>query len=103
MFRRLTRRPGPRSTSQDKAAIKTVQAHGSGPQVIAPDGTKAHSGLRCMVVTEDDATLVTGGADGIVLKWNVADGSLSEDNKLGECVCHPCHPHEPSITRAQPP
>jgi hypothetical protein len=52
--------------------------------VIGEGGTKTYTGLRCMTVTEDERTLVTGGADGMVVRWDVADGGLSEESRLGE-------------------
>jgi len=70
---------------KDRSVVKSFAAHAPGPSVIAPDGSKSYSGLRCMRMM-DDRTLVTGGADGVIHKWDVSSGPLGEDCKIGEPV-----------------
>jgi len=73
------------------AAVQEIQgAHGRGARAIQPDGSVAWGGgvramrLRLGSETGDHgdhgdhgATLVTGGADGALAQWAVADGTLA--------------------------
>ena len=40
-----------------------------------PDGSKMYGGVRCLVL-ESDRILLSGGADGYVIKWDVSSGDL---------------------------
>eukprot|EP00775_Hariotina_reticulata_P006916 gene6916-7132_t len=55
---------------------QVTAAHAAGPLTRRPDGTSSHGGLSCLVLSEDGKTLISGGADGHVIKWDVSAGSL---------------------------
>lgn len=64
--------------------MKSIAAHGAGPSVISHDGSKTYGGLRCMKLSDDNQTLITGGADGLIQKWDISSGSISEESQIGE-------------------
>jgi len=47
-----------------------VDAHGLGGKVITPDGKVTYEGVRALKL-RDPATLLSGGADGAVIAWDV--------------------------------
>lgn len=58
--------------------IRQIKAHQPGPSLIMPDGTKGYNGLRCLrvVPTGDRFTLYSGGADGMVHRWDCTGGDI---------------------------
>ncbi|GFR42918.1 hypothetical protein Agub_g3918, partial [Astrephomene gubernaculifera] len=77
------------------SAIKSIAAHARGPQSIQPDGHVAYPGVRGMRLAEVRGggggggeegvrrVLLTGGADGTILRWDVSDGQLVEGRFAG--------------------
>lgn len=45
--------------------------------LLHSDGHMAHAGLHGMRVCRKDTVLLTGGADGIIKRYNIMDGNLS--------------------------
>ncbi|KAG2487374.1 hypothetical protein HYH03_013944 [Edaphochlamys debaryana] len=52
-----------------------TQAHAPGPPTRRPDGTPTFGGVRCLVL-QNERTLLSGGADGVVRVWDVSGGDL---------------------------
>ena len=65
--------PPPLPSPQGTVAIKAITAHRPGPSAIQVDGHPAYNGVRGMRVAqvEGKLTLLTGGADGTILLWDV--------------------------------
>ncbi|KAG1660540.1 hypothetical protein FOA52_003891 [Chlamydomonas sp. UWO 241] len=55
--------------------VRETPGHGTGAIMKRPDGTKMYSGVRCLVL-QNVRTLLSGGADGYVIKWDVSSGDL---------------------------
>ncbi|MEW5311518.1 MAG: hypothetical protein WDW38_003227 [Sanguina aurantia] len=68
------------------AAIRAIAAHRPGPSGIQPDGHVAYTGLRGMRLCKDNKVLLTGGADGIILQWDVSDGNLLDSRMAGPSI-----------------
>ena len=58
-------------------AQRIVDAHEPGPRVNLNDGTTTYGGVRAMTMRADGATMLTGGADGWVHTWELADGTIA--------------------------
>ena len=58
-------------------AQRIVGAHEPGPRVNLNDGTTTYGGVRAMTMRADGATMLTGGADGWVHTWELADGTIA--------------------------
>jgi WD40 repeat protein len=71
----------PRSKMIVKWNVSLIQrisdAHQPGPRVHLNDGTTTFGGIRCLCLRSDGRTLLTGGADGWIHTWEVADGKVS--------------------------
>jgi hypothetical protein len=50
--------------------VAKVDAHGLGNKVITPDGKVTYEGVRALKL-RDQFTLLSGGADGVVILWDV--------------------------------
>lgn len=62
---------------KDNQSLKSVQAHKAGRKITAPDGSFTFGGVCGMkLVTKEKSVLITGGADGVVRWWNVANGAV---------------------------
>ena len=55
---------------------RIAQAHDTGPRVHLNDGTTTFGGVRCLCLRADGKTLLSGGADGWIHTWEVADGKV---------------------------
>ena len=55
---------------------RIADAHAPGPKINLNDGTTTHSGVRCLEPRPDGLTMLSGGADGWVHTWEVADGDV---------------------------
>ncbi|KAG1660169.1 hypothetical protein FOA52_005269 [Chlamydomonas sp. UWO 241] len=66
--------------------IKSIPAHGPGPKFIEPSGSMAHTGVRGLLVCREGQTLLSGGADGVVLSWDVSDGTIKADRFTADLV-----------------
>jgi WD40 repeat protein/Ca2+-binding EF-hand superfamily protein len=65
-------------------AVRRVKAHGRGKKTIQPDGSVAFGGgVRALRLRDDGLTLLTGGADGVVMSWD------ARENTIGDVVCEP--------------
>mmetsp|Transcript_34365 Transcript_34365/g.76299 ORF Transcript_34365/g.76299 Transcript_34365/m.76299 type:complete len:1172 (-) Transcript_34365:306-3821(-) len=60
------------------AAVKAIAAHRPGFKVVQSDGQPAFSGVRGLRVIKDGTILLSGGADGTILRWDTSDGNLQE-------------------------
>ena len=49
--------------------LRRIPAHAPGPAHPLPDGSQLPAGVRALVLCEDDATVLSGGADGLVHRW----------------------------------
>jgi len=54
---------------------RETPGHATGPLLKRPDGTKMYGGVRCLVL-QSTSVLLSGGADGYVIKWDVSKGDL---------------------------
>jgi microtubule-associated protein-like 6 len=63
--------------------VRVVRAHAPGPQVLREDGPPTFHGVRCLRLRADLKTLLSAGADGHVIKWDVSGGDLKEGSVLG--------------------
>jgi WD40 repeat protein len=61
---------------KNNACVRTVPAHGKGPMVPRPDGGQTHGGLRCLRLRHDNKLLLSAGADGQVMAWDVTSGDI---------------------------
>lgn len=59
--------------------MRCVEAHAPGPQVCMPDGMVTFWGLRAIKLRADFATVLTGGADGKIVAWDVRQTVEDED------------------------
>ena len=57
-------------------AQRISDAHGTGPRVTLPDGTTAFGGVRALETRPDGRTMLSGGADGWIHAWEIADGDV---------------------------
>jgi microtubule-associated protein-like 6 len=48
---------------------RQVPGHAAGPVAPRPDGTPAYGGVRCLVLQPGLRTLLSGGADGHIIRW----------------------------------
>jgi len=55
--------------------LRETPGHATGKLINRPDGPPMYSGVRCLVL-QDERTLLSGGADGYVIKWDVSKGDL---------------------------
>lgn len=62
--------------------MSAVQAHDPGPQVAQPNGIPTFGGVRALQLRADGRTLLSGGADGAVRVWDVADGAFRAEKLL---------------------
>ncbi|PNH12713.1 Lipoxygenase y domain-containing protein 1 [Tetrabaena socialis] len=69
---------GTRSTTgQFGCCIKVIPAHGPGvPAPSIHDGTPTLQGVRCMALRASRTELVTGGADGQIICWDITTGDV---------------------------
>ncbi|GFR41097.1 hypothetical protein Agub_g1741 [Astrephomene gubernaculifera] len=64
-------------TGQFGCCIKVIQAHGPGvPAPSIHDGTPVLQGVRCMALRASRTELVTGGADGQIICWDITSGEV---------------------------
>ena len=64
------------------AASQIVPAHKPGPEVTLETGQRTFGGVRCLRLRDDGRVLLSGGADGCIHTWDVADGQLSRERLL---------------------
>ena len=69
--------------SVGRKCVRVVRAHAAGPQVLRLDGPPTHHGVRCLKLRGDLKSLLSAGADGHVIKWDVSSGDLKEGCVLG--------------------
>lgn len=69
--------------SRERKCVRVVRAHAAGPQVLREDGPPTHHGVRCLRLREDMKTLLSAGADGHVIRWDVSGGDLKEGSVMG--------------------
>jgi len=69
-------------------AIKAITAHRRGPQVNI-DGQPGFYGVRGLRLCKKNNVLISGGADGTVLQWDVSDGTLQESRFVAPSVSIP--------------
>lgn len=62
--------------------MKVVPAHAKGQLITRADGSQAHNGVRCLVVTTQIQRLFSAGGDGAVLEWDISSGDLSPACKV---------------------
>ena len=55
---------------------RIADAHAPGSKIHLNDGTTTYSGVRCLEPRPDGLTMLSGGADGWVHTWEVADGDV---------------------------
>ena len=67
---------------RDGKALAAVAAHEQGSPVTQPNGLPSFGGVRALVLRRDKRTLLSGGADGCIHTWDVADGQLSRERLL---------------------
>ncbi|GLC44364.1 hypothetical protein PLESTF_000049800 [Pleodorina starrii] len=69
---------GARSTTgQFGCCIKVIEAHGPGvPAPSIHDGKPSLQGVRCMALRANRTELVTGGADGAIICWDITSGDV---------------------------
>ena len=68
---------------KDRRIVRVVRAHAKGPVVLREDGPPTHHGVRCLKLRGDDKTLLSAGADGHVITWDVSSGDLKETGVVG--------------------
>ncbi|KAK3283901.1 hypothetical protein CYMTET_8419, partial [Cymbomonas tetramitiformis] len=51
--------------------VQLVRGHGPGPPIYTSDGKVTHSGVRVLKLRQTNETLLSGGADGCVVAWDV--------------------------------
>ena len=56
---------------RDGNAIRSINAHRTGAPVILPDGVQSFGGVRALQLTADGKAMLSGGADGMVHRWDV--------------------------------
>ena len=69
------------SVSQ-RRITRLVRAHAPGPSVSRVDGPPTHHGARCLRLRADGETLLSAGADGHVIAWDVKSGDLKESSVI---------------------
>uniref|UniRef100_A0A383VWQ6 EML-like second beta-propeller domain-containing protein n=1 Tax=Tetradesmus obliquus TaxID=3088 RepID=A0A383VWQ6_TETOB len=82
--------------------MSAIAAHRPGPKSIQPDGQPAYEGLRGMRLCQQGKTLLTGGADGKVLQWDVSDGTMVEGKFAAPSIAleHPYGSDKPPVVRS---
>jgi WD40 repeat protein len=70
------------SASGPRRITRVVRAHAAGPSVARVDGPPTHHGVRCLRLRADGETLLSAGADGHVIAWDVKDGDLKESSVI---------------------
>mmetsp|Transcript_7472 Transcript_7472/g.24809 ORF Transcript_7472/g.24809 Transcript_7472/m.24809 type:complete len:915 (+) Transcript_7472:548-3292(+) len=63
---------------KDAKLIRTVRAHSTGAPVTRPDGSQTFGGVRCLKLRSDGKVLLSGGADGFIIRWDVSSGDLKD-------------------------
>ena len=61
---------------KNNQCVRAVPAHGKGPMVPRPDGGQTYGGLRCLRLRYDHKLLLSAGADGQVMAWDVTSGDI---------------------------
>ena len=69
--------------SAERKCVRVVRAHAAGPSVTREDGPPTHHGVRCLRLRADNKTLLSAGADGHVIAWDVSSGDLKEGSVVG--------------------
>lgn len=59
-----------------KNPVKKLAAHESGPKLLQPDGSMDFAGVRGLRVCRGGTVLLSGGADGVVKRFVIKDGSI---------------------------
>lgn len=59
---------------QGMVAVKSICAHGAGPQSNLSDGSVGYSGVRGLALARGGKSLYSGGADGIINQWDISGG-----------------------------
>ena len=68
---------------------RIADAHQTGPRVHLNDGTTTFGGVRCLCLRSDGRTLLSGGADGWIHTWEVADGKIAVKGRPAKAVGKP--------------
>ena len=82
---------------RDGKALCAIAAHEQGPPVTQPNGLPGFGGVRALVLRRDGRTLLSGGADGRVHTWDVADGQLSAERLLHTYQLTPTFANESAV------
>lgn len=65
--------PYPTRPGSTYALTRMFQAHGPGVMKTLSDGSQQHGGVRVIKLRGDYKTVLTGGADGYVVAWNLLE------------------------------
>jgi len=74
-----------------------IKAHGAGP--LAPsifDGKPALQGVRALALRHADTELLSGGADGKVIIWDITTGTIARQLRTIEARARACPRPRPS-------
>ena len=69
-------------SAAQRRITRLVRAHAPGPSVTRVDGPPTHHGVRCLRLRADGETLLSAGADGHVIAWDVKNGDLKESSVI---------------------
>jgi hypothetical protein len=61
---------------QGNRCTRQVPGHARGPPTPRPDGSPAYGGVRCLLLQQRGRVLLSGGADGHIIRWDVSSGDL---------------------------
>ena len=61
---------------QGNRCTRQVPGHAKGPQTPRPDGSPSYGGVRCLLLQQRARVLLSGGADGHIIRWDVSSGDL---------------------------
>ena len=70
---------------RDGNAVRSINAHRSGAAVILTDGVQTFGGVRALRLTSDKKSMLSGGADGMVHRWDVTR-ELTEKCRMEQSV-----------------
>ena len=75
---------------RDGRAVRRIKAHRRGPRTIQPDGAVAWGGgVAALRLRDDDETLLTGGADGVVARFDASGGDVGDPVTDPLVLAHP--------------
>jgi len=78
--------------------IRVVKAHGPGKGFVDPESRLRYHGVRCLKVRRGGTELLSAGADGRVVKWDITRGKLG--GQLGVVEVKPPGQKDPVAFRA---